>query len=86
MKQDTKYRLRDNEGKEYIIIDSEKVDLQEELNKTILKQDKEIERLHSIIREARELLVNKSLEDIGTGERYTHGKLNDYLEILDKGE
>lgn len=46
MKQDTKWRLRDTEGKEYIIIDSEKVDMQEELNKTITKQMKEIERLN----------------------------------------
>lgn len=45
MKQDTKYRLRDSEGKEYIIIDTEKVDMQEELNKMITKQMEEIERL-----------------------------------------
>jgi hypothetical protein len=45
-KEDTKWRLRDSEGKEYIIIDSEKVDMQEELNKMITKQMKEIERLN----------------------------------------
>ena len=49
MKEDTKWRLRDIEGKEYIIIDSEKVDMQEELNKMITKQMKEIERLNNII-------------------------------------
>lgn len=61
MKQDTKYRLRDSEGKEYIIIDSEKVDMQEELNKTITKQMKEIERLNNkeerLIRRLEDLII-----------------------------
>lgn len=48
MKQDTKWKLRDSEGKEYIIIDTEKVDMQEELNKMITKQMNEIERLKDL--------------------------------------
>lgn len=61
MKEDTKWRLRDAEGKEYIIIDSEKVDMQEELNKTIVKQMKEIERLNNkeeqLIRRLEDLII-----------------------------
>ena len=48
MKQDTKWKLRDSEGKEYIVIDTEKVDIQEELNKMITKQMNEIERLKDL--------------------------------------
>lgn len=59
MKEDTKWRLRDSEGKEYIIIDSEKVDLQEELNKTIVKQMQEIERLNNKVEELMELYTTE---------------------------
>jgi len=59
VKQDTKWRLRDTEGKEYIIIDSEKVDMQEELNKTITKQMKEIERLNNIFNELEKWVEEK---------------------------
>ena len=58
MKQDTKWRLRDSEGKEYIIIDTEKVDIQEELNKVITKQMKEIK----ILKEDYMMLQNASDE------------------------
>lgn len=64
MKEDTKWRLRDSEGKEYVIIDSEKVDMQEELNKMITKQMKEIERLHSIINQIEGVIYNEQLTGI----------------------
>ena len=80
MKEDTQWRLRDTEGKEYIIIDSKKVDLQEELNKTIVKRQEEIERLHSIIKEVRELL-NQEWYSVLRKETITKVK-----EIIDKVE
>ena len=61
MKEDTQWRLRDTEGKEYIIIDSKKVDLQEELNKTIVKQQEEIEKLNNIINEFDKWLLGEQM-------------------------
>ncbi len=83
MKQDTKWRLRDTEGKEYIIIDSEKVDMQEELNKMITKQMKEIERLHSIIKEVKNFINNNSYESGDTSSMYLIDT-DKLLEILEK--
>ena len=75
MKEDTKWRLRDIEGKEYIIIDSEKVDMQEELNKMIKKQMKERERLNNIINELEENMkddVNMIEEGISHNTEYIY--------------
>ena len=44
-KLDVKYTLEDSNGNKYTILDTQRVDLQEELNKEIEKQAKEIERL-----------------------------------------
>ena len=77
MKQDTKYRLRDSEGKEYIIIDSEKVDMQEELNKTITKQMKEIERLKNINEEHR--ILNGKLRVENSRSNNIINELEEYL-------
>lgn len=44
-KLDVKYTLEDSNGNKYTILDTQRVDLQEELNKEIEKQAKEIKRL-----------------------------------------
>ena len=82
MKQDTKWRLRDSEGKEYIIIDTEKVDMQEELNKMITKQIKEIERLNNIINELEVFL--KEGTELTTGCGITNEYIYAYENALDK--
>ena len=82
-KEDTKWRLRDSEGKEYIIIDSEKVDLQAELNKTIEKLIEKNKQLHSIIKEVREILETmEHAEHLFGGVEPTN--VDKMLEILDK--
>lgn len=84
-KEDVKYTLRDSEGKEYVIIDTEKVDLQEELNKEIMKQAKEIQRLHNIIKEVREYIENNSyFKDNVVKTMIFKDYSNGILEILDK--
>ena len=74
-KEDTKWRLRDVEGKEYIIIDSEKVDLQEELNKTIVKQMKEIERLNKKL---------ENLEELNNANYQSFIEVNNIINELEK--
>ena len=86
-KEDTKWRLRDTEGKEYIIIDSQKVDLQEELNKTIVKQMKEIERLNNIINELEKRLeqgIEDNIKEYSLKSQMAVFVLRDTLELIEE--
>lgn len=86
MKENTQWRLRDSEGKEYIIINSKKVDLQEELNKTIVKQQEKIEKLQTIINELEKILLewHQYWEDEDTY-NFEYKNVYDYVQEL-KGD
>lgn len=93
MNEDTKITLRDSEGKEYAIIQTEKIDMQKELNKTITRLLNNWNELKKCIEEKIDYLtkidgqnipLKDSFEFCSMNELYQTGKYSGFKESLEK--